>query len=46
MPTATTRSMLLVPTLHLALDLGNTTWKLAFATSHAHAPTPAHDAGA
>jgi transposase len=24
--------------LHLALDLGNTTWKLAFATSHAHAP--------
>ena len=38
MPTATTRSMLLVPTLHLALDLGNTTWKLAFATSHVHAP--------
>jgi transposase len=33
--------------LHLALDLGNTTWKLAFATSHAHAPrlraTPARD---
>jgi transposase len=24
--------------LHLALDLGNTTWKLAFATGHAHAP--------
>jgi hypothetical protein len=24
--------------LHLALDLGNTTWKLAFATSIAHAP--------
>ena len=41
MPTATTRSMVpaqLVPTLHLALDLGNTTWKLAFATSHAHMP--------
>ena len=44
MPTATTRSIVLaplaqpVPTLHLALDLGNTTWKLAFATSHAHAP--------
>lgn len=38
LPTATTRSMLLVPTLHLALDLGNTTWQLAFQTSHAHAP--------
>src|SRR5215210_5148810 len=41
MPTATTRSTLLVPTvptLHLALDLGNTTWELAFATGHAHAP--------
>ena len=38
MPTATTRSTLLVPTLHLALDLGNTTWKAAFATGHAHAP--------
>ena len=25
-------------TLHLALDLGNRTWKLAFATSIAHAP--------
>jgi hypothetical protein len=24
--------------LHLALDLGNRTWKLAFATSIAHAP--------
>jgi hypothetical protein len=24
--------------LHLALDLGNTTWKLAFATGHTHAP--------
>ena len=32
MPTATTRSIVLVPTLHLAFDLGNTTWKLAFAT--------------
>jgi len=38
MPTATTRSRVLVPTLHLAFDLGNTTWKLAFATGHAHAP--------
>ena len=38
MPTATTRSSSAAPTLHLALDLGNTTWKLAFATSHAHAP--------
>jgi transposase len=49
MPTATTRSMLLVPTLHLALDLGNTTWKLAFRTGHAHAPRlrtiPARDLG-
>lgn len=26
------------PTLHLALDLGNTSWKLAFATTVAHAP--------
>jgi transposase len=53
MPTATTRSIVpvplaqSVPTLHLALDLGNTTWKLAFATGHAHAPrlrtTPARD---
>jgi len=38
MPTATTRSNDSAPTLHLALDLGNTTWKLAFATGHAHAP--------
>src|SRR4051812_37255309 len=41
MPTATTRSIVSrasVPTLHLALDLGNTIWKLAFATGHAHAP--------
>ena len=41
MPTATTRPIALVApvrTLHLALDLGNTTWKLAFATGHAHAP--------
>lgn len=41
MPTATTRSsepVLSAPTLHLALDLGNTTWKLAFATGHARAP--------
>ena len=38
MPTATTRSTIPVLTLHLALDLGNTTWKLAFATGHAHAP--------
>ena len=38
MPTATTRSIAPIPTLHLALDLGNRTWKLAFATSHAHAP--------
>ena len=43
MPTATTRPTVPVPpcsapTLHLALDLGNTTWKLAFATSVTHAP--------
>src|SRR4051812_23705724 len=38
MPTAPTRSIAAVPTLHLALDLGNSTWKLAFATGHAHAP--------
>jgi transposase len=35
--------------LHLALDLGNRTWKLAFATSIAHAPRlrtmPARDLG-
>lgn len=34
-------------TLHLALDLGNSTWKLAFATTVAHAPrlrtVPARD---
>jgi transposase len=49
MPTATTRPTAPVPTLHLALDLGNTTWKLAFATSIAHAPrlrtAPARDLG-
>lgn len=47
MPTATTHPTVpahlpvptrTVPTLHLALDLGNTTWKLAFATTIAHAP--------
>lgn len=38
MPTATTRPTSAAPTLHLALDLGNTTWKLAFATGHTHAP--------
>jgi transposase len=50
MPTAPTRSIVLaqsVPTLHLALDLGNTTWKLAFGPTIAHAPrlraTPARD---
>lgn len=49
MPTAATRptGALPVPTLHLALDLGNTTWKLAFATGVAHAPrlrsVPARD---
>ena len=35
MPTATTAlagRTTACPTLHLALDLGNTTWKLAFAT--------------
>ncbi len=37
MPTAATRSTLPVSTLHLALDLGNTTWKLAVATGHMHA---------
>jgi hypothetical protein len=35
------------PTLHLALDLGNTGWELAFATGIAHAPrlraVPARD---
>jgi transposase len=50
MPTATTRSnpaITPVPTLHLALDLGNTTWQCAFAPSLAHAPrlrtVPARD---
>jgi transposase len=38
MSTAATRSTPPVPTLHLALDLGNRIWKLAFATSIAHAP--------
>ena len=38
MSTAATRSMQPVPTLHLAFDLGNRIWKLAFATSIAHAP--------
>jgi hypothetical protein len=38
MSTATTRSELITPTLHLAFDLGNRLWKLAFATSIAHAP--------
>ncbi len=41
MPTATTRptpASATARTLHLALDLGNTTWKLAFATTVAHAP--------
>ncbi len=44
MPTVTTRPIVPPPlprpgpTLHLALDLGNTTWKLAFATTIAHAP--------
>ena len=50
MPTATTRSTAPVPTLHLALDLGNTTWKLAFATGHGHTPRlrtiPARDLAA
>jgi transposase len=47
MPTATTRSTAPVRTLHLALDLGNTGWKLAFGTSIGHTPrlrtTPARD---
>ena len=37
MSTAATRSMQPTPTLHLAFDLGNRLWKLAFATSIAHA---------
>ena len=45
MPTATTRPT--TSTLHLALDLGNTTWHLAFASGLAHAPrlrtVPARD---
>ena len=47
MSTATTRSGPASPTLHLAFDLGNRLWKLAFATSIAHAPrlrtVPARD---
>jgi transposase len=38
MSTATTRSTQPTVTLHLAFDLGNRLWKLAFATSIAHAP--------
>lgn len=38
MSTVTTRSEQPLRTLHLAFDLGNRTWKLAFATSIAHAP--------
>ena len=38
MSTAATRSMQPTVTLHLAFDLGNRLWKLAFATSIAHAP--------
>ena len=38
MSTVTTRSTQPGRTLHFALDLGNLTWKLAFATSIAHAP--------
>jgi len=38
MPIAATRSTAPTPTLHLAFDLGNRIWKLAFATSIAHAP--------
>ena len=45
MPTATTRPT--TSTLHLALDLGNTTWHLALASGLAHAPrlrtVPARD---
>ena len=49
MPTATTRPTdpVPAPTLHLALDLGNTTWQCAFASGLAHAPrlrtVPARD---
>ena len=38
MSTSATRSMHSSATLHLAFDLGNRIWKLAFATSIAHAP--------
>jgi hypothetical protein len=38
MSTVTTRSQQPTRTLHLAFDLGNRLWKLAFATSIAHAP--------
>ena len=38
MSTVTTRSQRPARTLHLAFDLGNRIWKLAFATSVAHAP--------
>jgi transposase len=38
MSTVTTRSQQPTRTLHLAFDLGNRAWKLAFATSIAHAP--------
>ena len=38
MSTVTTRSEQPGRTLHLAFDLGNRIWKLAFATSVAHAP--------
>lgn len=50
MPTATTRRKWIpaaADTLYLALDLGNTTWKLAFTSSPAQPPrirtTPARD---
>ena len=45
MPTATARPIVLAqvaPTLHLALDLGNATWKLAFGPTPAHPPRPRH----
>jgi len=38
MSTVTTRSEQPARTLHLAFDLGNRIWTLAFATSVAHAP--------
>jgi transposase len=38
MATVTTRSEQPARTLHLAFDLGNRIWTLAFATSVAHAP--------